>query len=152
MTRSSPTSLRFTLARMGVGIMATMAALAHRYGGFANPHHDPFREFEKAALGTWAPAALEHLLCAFGLTVLFAAATERAALPHGRRMVLFCIAAFVLPYLWYSTGADWNAFVAGDPAQLAQILADVLGLTLGAALALYATRNLWAAGPASNGR
>ncbi|APA90402.1 hypothetical protein BJG93_32940 (plasmid) [Paraburkholderia sprentiae WSM5005] len=112
-----------------LALMALVLAAFYRYEGFAEPYQVWFRLDEVHYLGRWAPGAIEHLFGAFALCSLLTLFWGFFVKPTSRNRALLA-GTFVAVYFVGSTLMhDGSQYLAShDPSQLAQMLADTLGL------------------------
>jgi hypothetical protein len=107
-------------------LMALALAMGHRSLGYAFPHQG-LRAFE-ACVASAVPSTFEHALAAFGvlsLLVLPVCWTNSTT----RQRMLACVIGAAAYFMLTTLGWDYQQYrVTHDPAQLAQMAGDVLGL------------------------
>ncbi|WP_321794803.1 hypothetical protein [Caballeronia sp. J97] len=111
---------------MAIALAAIAIAMAHRLLGYEFAH-EGLRAWE-AGIWTALPSTLEHVLAAFGvlsLPVLPVCWTK----PTTRQRMLACVIGGVAYFLLTTLGWDYQQYRAThDPAQLAQMAGDVVGI------------------------
>jgi hypothetical protein len=109
--------------------LVLLAAVLHRALGFWFPHESPLRLFERD-LSPALPSTIEHTLSAFAIVAFLCLAI--CGTKSTTRIRLMACLVWGLSYLQLSTlGWDWHQYVVSrDPAQLSQMVGDIVGVVL----------------------